>query len=67
MLLTRFVASAQQLKMLFINSFTIPTFQLHEIAMKSQLLTDPLLIKMKLKLFKISFMETQPILSMMTN
>ena len=69
MLLIRLVASAQQLKILFINSFTIPTFQLHEIpfSMKSQLLTDPLLIKMKLKLFKISFMETQPILSMMTN
>ena len=46
-----------------------PTFQLHEIpfSMKSQLFTDLLLIKMKLKLFKLSFMETQPILSMITN
>ena len=69
MLLIRFVAAAQQLKILFITSFTVPTSQLHEIpfSMKSQLLTDLLLIKMKLKLLKLSFMETQPILSMITN
>ena len=54
MLLIRFVAAAQQLKILFITYFTVPTFQLHEIpfSMKSQLLTDLLVIKMKLKLFK---------------
>ena len=69
MLLIRFVAAAQELKILFITSFTVPTFQLHEIpfSMKSQLLTNPLLIKMKSKLFKLSFMETQPILSMIIN
>ena len=69
MLLIRFLAAAQELKILFINSFTVPTFQLHEIpfSMKSQLLADPLLIKMKSKLFKLSFMETQPILSMIIN
>ena len=69
MLLIRFVAAAQQLKILFITSFTVPTFQLHEIpfSMKSQLLTDPLLIKMISKLFKISFMETEATLSMITN
>ena len=57
MLLIRFVAAAQKLKILFITFFTVPTFQLHEIpfSMKSQLLTGPLLIKMKSKLFKISF------------
>ena len=64
-----FVAAAQQLKILFIISFTIPTFQLHEIpfSIKSQLLTDPLLIKMKSKLFKLSFMETQLFLPMIKN
>ena len=69
MLLIRFLAAVQELKILFINSFTAPTFQLHEIpfSMKSQLLADPLLIKMKSKLFKLSFMETQPILSMIMN
>ena len=69
MLLIRFVAAAQELKILFITSFTVPTFLLHEIpfSMKSQLLTDPLLIKMISKLFKLSFMETQAILSMITN
>ena len=41
MLLFRFVAAAQQLKTLTVTSFTVPTFQLHEIpfSMKSQLLT----------------------------
>ena len=69
MLLIRFVAAAQELKILFITSFTVPTFQLHEIpfSMKSQSLTNPLLIKMKSKLFKLSFMETQLILSMIIN
>ena len=69
MLLIRFVATAQQLKILSMTSFTVPIFQLHEIpfSMKPQLLTDALLIKMKSKLFKLSFMETQPILSMITN
>ena len=40
MLLIRFVAAAQELKILFITSFTVPTFLLHEIpfSMKSQLL-----------------------------
>ena len=66
---TRLVAAAQELKILFITFFTVPTFQLHKISfsMKSQLLTDPLLIKMKSKLFKLSYMETQPILLMITN
>ena len=56
MLLIRFVAAAQQLKILFITSFTVPTFTLHKtpFSMKSQLLTDPLLIKMKSKLRKVS-------------
>ena len=56
-------------KILSITSFTVSTLQMHEISfsMKSQLLTDPLLIKMKLKLFKLSFMETQAILSIITN
>ena len=69
MLLIHFAAVAQELKILFINSFTVPTFQLHEMPflMRSQLLTDPLLIKMKSKLFKLSFMETQPLLLMITN
>ena len=68
MLLIRFVAAAQELKILFITSFTVPTFLLHEIpfSMKSQLLTDPLLIKIS-KLFKLSFMETQAIPSMITD
>ena len=46
-----------------------PNFSTEEtpFSMKSQLLTNLLLIKMKLKLFKLSFMETQPILSMITN
>ena len=45
------------------------TDDLHEIpfSMKSRLLADPLLIKMISKLFKRSFMETQLILSMITN
>ena len=30
MLLIRFVAAAQELKILFITSFTVPNFQLHE-------------------------------------
>ena len=66
--LNRFVAAAQQLKILFISSFTVPIFWLHEIpfSMKSPLLTDPLLIKVKSKLFKLSFMETQPILSIIS-
>ena len=69
MLLIHFAAVAQELKILFISSFTVPTFQLHEMPflMRSQLLTDPLLIKMKSKLFKLSFMETQPLLLMITN
>ena len=56
MLLIRFVAAAQQLKILFITSFTVPTFTPHKtpFSMKSQLLTDPLLIKMKSKLRKLS-------------
>ena len=68
-LLIRFLSAAQELKILFITSFTVPTFQLHEIpfSMKSQLLTDPLQIKMKSKFINLSFMETQPILSMITN
>ena len=63
------VAAAQQSKILFIICFTIPTFQLHEIpfSMKLQLLTDPLLIKMKSKLFKLSFMETQLFLPIIKN
>ena len=67
--LIRFVTEAQQLKILFITTFTLPTFQLHEIpfSMKSQLLTDPLLIKMKSKLFKLSIMENQSVLSTITN
>ena len=66
MLLIRFVAVAQQLKIQF---FAVPTFQLHQIpfSMKYQLLTDPLLIKIKPKLLKHSFMERQRILSMITN
>ena len=36
MLLIRFVAAAQQLKILFITSFTVPTFQLHEIYLTDQ-------------------------------
>ena len=69
MLLIHFAAVAQELKILFISSFTVPTFQLHEMPflMRSQLLTDPLLLKMKSKLFKLSFMETQPLLLMITN
>ena len=49
--------------------FTVPTFLLHKIpfSMKLQLLTDPLLIKIISKLLKLSFMETQAILSMITN
>ena len=68
-LLIRFLSAAQELKILFITSFTVPTFQLHEIpfSMKSQLLTDPFQIKMKSKFISLSFMETQPILSMITN
>ena len=52
-----------------IASFTVPNFQLHEIpfSMKSQLLIDSLLIQMKSKLFKIFFVETQPILSTIIN
>ena len=63
------VAAAQQLKILSITSFTLPTFQLQEIpfSMKSQLLTDQLLIKMKSKLFNLFFKETQHILSIITN
>ena len=62
-------SAAHELKILFITSFTVPTTQLHEIpfSMKSQLLTEPLLIKMKSKLFRLSFMKTQPILSMIIN
>ena len=69
MLLIHFVAEAQQSKLLSITSFTVPTFQLYEIpfSVKSQLLTDPSLIKMKSKLLKLSFMETQPILSIIIN
>ena len=69
MLLICFVAAAQELKIPFITSFTFPTFQLHKIpfSIKSQLLTEPLLIKINSKLFKLSFMETQPILSMRIN
>ena len=69
MLLIRFVTEAQQLKILFITTFTLPTFQLHEIpfSIKSQLLTDPLLIKMKSKLFKLSIMENQSIHSVNDN
>ena len=68
-LLIRFLSAAQELKILFITSFTVPTFQLHEIpfSMKSQLLTDPFQIKMKSKFISLSFMETQPILSLITN
>ena len=53
MLLISLVAAALELKMLFITSFTVPIFQLHEIpfSMKLQLLTDPLLIKMKSKIY----------------
>ena len=36
MLLIRFVAAAQQLKILFITSFTVPAFQLHEIYLTDQ-------------------------------
>ena len=68
MLLIRFVAGAQQIKILFITSFTVPDFELHKIifSMKSQLLADPLLIKMKSKFFKLFFMETKPTLSTIT-
>ena len=46
------------IEMLFFTSFTVPTFQLSKVpfSMKLQLLTDLLLIKMKSKLFKLSFM-----------
>ena len=62
------VAAAQQ-SVLFITSFTVPTFQLREIpfSMKSKLLIDQLLIKTKSKLFKNSFMIIQLVLSMITN
>ena len=53
-----FVAAAQQPKTLFITFLTVPTFQLREksFSIKSQLLTDPLLIKTKSKLSKLFFM-----------
>ena len=56
-----FVAAAQQLKMLFITSFTVPTFQVRKIflSMKAQLLAAELLTKTKSKLFKHSFMLIQ--------
>ena len=40
---------------MFIASVTVPIFQMEEIpfSMKLQLLTDPLLIKMKSKLFNL--------------
>ena len=69
MMLIHFVAAAQHLKILLIDSFTFPTFELHKIpfSMKSQLLADLLLTKMKSKLFKVSFMTTGDILLMITN
>ena len=68
MLLINFVAAAQQPKKFFITSFTPSTFQLREIPflMKLQLLTDPLLIKTKLKSFNFSFMIVQLIPPMIT-
>ena len=47
----------RQSEILFITAFTVPTFQFHEIpfSIKSELLTDSLLIKTKSKLFKPSF------------
>ena len=69
MLLSCFVAAAQQLKILFITPFTVPNFQMHNIpfSMKSQLLTYQLLTKMKLKLFILSFVVIQLVLSMIRN
>ena len=70
MLLILFVAAAQKLKILFITSFTVLTFHLHKIpfSMKSQLLTDQLLIKMISDVFKLSFMEPHKgVLSMIAN
>ena len=70
MLLILFVAAAQKLKILFITSFTVLTFHLHEIpfSMKSQLLTDQLLIKMISNVFKLSFVEPHKgVLSMIAN
>ena len=48
-------AAAQKLKILFITSFIVPTFQLHQIlfSLKSPLLTDPLLIKMNYSNFNL--------------
>ena len=43
------------------------SFARNTFSIKSQLLADPLLIKMISKLFKLFFMETQAILSMITN
>ena len=68
MLLIHFVAAAQELKILFITSFTVRTFQLHEMSfsMKSQLLTDPLLMKMKSK-FSKTFLYRNPTYSVNDN
>ena len=68
MLLIRFVTAAQQLKILFITSFTAPTFLMHEIpfSMKSQLLTDPLLIEMIIKIIQ-TFLYGNPSYSVNDN
>ena len=67
MLLIRFIAVAQQLKILFITFFTVSTFQLHEktFSMKSQLLADASLIGMKSKLFRLFY--ANPIYSVNNN
>ena len=61
MLLIRFLAAAQKLKILLTNSFTVSTF-LDELAIVDRYI----IVQDEIKLFKLSFMETQTILSMIT-
>ena len=65
LLLTHFVAATQQSQTLLITSFTVLTFQMRErpFSIKFQVLTDQLLTKTKLILFKLSFMTIELILS----
>ena len=69
LLLTHFVAATQQSQTLLITSFTVLTFQMRErpFSIKFQVLTDQLLTKTKLILFKLSFMTIELILSIITN
>ena len=66
MLLIRFVPAAEQLKILFITSYTVPTFQLHEIpfSMKSQLLAYQ--IKYEIKIIR-TFLYGNPTYSVNDN